>query len=1451
MGASQGKEKPLNTVGAANKAKTSKYRQSNRDIGDQRASNRRNVFTEHSEALLATRPRQPFPDIGVDPDQVSLASSVTGGRWQSKENLLSDMVDDPETFVALYDFQAQGDNQLSLKKGEQVRVLNYNKSGEWCEAHSMKGDAGWVPSNYVTPVSSHEKHSWYHGAISRSGAEYLLSSGINGSFLVRDSESSPGQLSISLRYEGRVYHYRITEDGNGKLYVTSESRFNTLAELAHHHSSHADGLITCLLYPAPKRNKPPVFAVSPETDKWEIERTDITMRHKLGGGQYGDVYEAVWKRGGRQAITVAVKTLKEDTMQLDDFLEEAAIMKEMKHPNLVRLLGVCTREPPFYIVTEFMSRGNLLDFLRAANRDEVDAVVLMYMATQIAWAMSYLESRNFIHRDLAARNCLVGDNQLVKVADFGLARLMRDDTYTAHAGAKFPIKWTAPEGLAYNKFSTKSDVWAFGILLWEIATYGMSPYPGVDLTDVYHLLEKDYRMECPPGCPSRIYELMRQCWRWGPADRPTFREIHHSLETMFQESSIRDEVEQQLKRHEGQPSEQAPPLPPQPERSRARGEPPPPPPAAPIPSIKCTREDGRASPRRADDAPLVDAQASGPVSTKSTVVQLRRASNRKQAPAPPKRTSSFRDSSYTEEVAEDSEGGAGGSEPSDPADERTPETEESARSSRSTPSHMASGRHPPAADRAKRAKTFPSPAQPPRKPIQVAPLEEHHVNESIKRYGTLPKGARIGAFLDSLRESGMRGSAEGGEAAAGAGGEARAPRSHTEAEGVRPPASAAAAKKPSAMVRSNSSNSGFQSPRLSRLSPRVFAGAAGGGGGNGGGGAESATDRRRPSPRQKRKPAELEFPPPPTELPPPDDIEADFIIDPTFPPPPPDLKDQLSTGGPVMQSFSQPPAGRGRPVPSPRTQRRAEYSNLSERAKRSDDLVTRLGTGQRARPQPPAAPKPASLTPSISAQLVSEIQQKQRENGAEGEPPAAAAAGSQRSDWARSEAKLQSFRPPLRRVHKSTEGSQTDEAVTSFKSALRKTTGRTSERNGDAASRPADGTASLRFGLRKTRNKDRSAETAPKAEPEQTDFRALLKKPDKNGVRTEEGEPQPSDPARPEKPSERVERWLEQAGSATAAASTAAEGDGDGEGEEAEPEPPEAEPEEPSAEEPPVEAPAEVTDPPEQASPDDEQDKRQSAGSISSLRKMWEAEAADKTSPKLSDRSPTSERASTAPATKEESPPPPPAPQSSLEPAGEAAPPSAAPAPAESGVESVRAKFERRWPPTQETDKPVVPVKPSIKPLTAAGRAPAGGPGVYATPCITSAERGTLKPPPHPTSAPPAGLSRSAGAGGSAEAVRDLAAAVERSLGALEASSASSVACMQLSDKLGLLLTACGAHADQVPPTGRLRFRDLQRRLETHAGTLRSAGARNSSDAQRLFSELANTVRDVVNVVQR
>ncbi|ELV12688.1 Tyrosine-protein kinase ABL1 [Tupaia chinensis] len=349
---------------------------------------------------------------------------------------------------------------------------------------------------------------------------------------------------------------------------------------------------------------------------------------------------------------------QEDTMEVEEFLKEAAVMKEIKHPNLVQLLGVCTREPPFYIITEFMTYGNLLDYLRECNRQEVNAVVLLYMATQISSAMEYLEKKNFIHRDLAARNCLVGENHLVKVADFGLSRLMTGDTYTAHAGAKFPIKWTAPESLAYNKFSIKSDVWAFGVLLWEIATYGMSPYPGIDLSQVYELLEKDYRMERPEGCPEKVYELMRACWQWNPSDRPSFAEIHQAFETMFQESSISDEVEKELGKQgvRGAASTflQAPELPTKTRTSRRATEPK----DADAPDMPHSKGQGESDPLDHEPAvsPLLPRKERGPSDgglnederllpkdKKTNLFSALIKKKKKTAPAPPKRSSSFRE----------------------------------------------------------------------------------------------------------------------------------------------------------------------------------------------------------------------------------------------------------------------------------------------------------------------------------------------------------------------------------------------------------------------------------------------------------------------------------------------------------------------------------------------------------------------------------------------------------------------------------------------------------------------------------------------------------------------------------------------------------------------------------------------------------------------------------------
>jgi fyn-related kinase len=198
------------------------------------------------------------------------------------------------------------------------------------------------------------------------------------------------------------------------------------------------------------------------------------LSKKLGAGQFGEVWEGMWNG----TTPVAVKTLKPGSMTVEDFLAEASILKKLRHPKLLQLYAVCTDREPIYIVTELMKNGSLLDYLHDKGR-ALRLPQLVDMAAQIAAGMAYLEAQNFIHRDLAARNILVGENNICKVADFGLARVIdRESEYTAREGAKFPIKWTSPEAAMMNRFSIKSDVWSFGILLTELVTYGRIPYPG-------------------------------------------------------------------------------------------------------------------------------------------------------------------------------------------------------------------------------------------------------------------------------------------------------------------------------------------------------------------------------------------------------------------------------------------------------------------------------------------------------------------------------------------------------------------------------------------------------------------------------------------------------------------------------------------------------------------------------------------------------------------------------------------------------------------------------------------------------------------------------------------------------------------------------------------------------------------------------------------------------------
>ena len=218
-------------------------------------------------------------------------------------------------------------------------------------------------------------------------------------------------------------------------------------------------------------------------DKWEIDKSALKFLKKLGAGNFGEVWEGLWN----DKVKVAIKILREGNMQPEAFLQEVEIIKKLIHPKLVQLYAVCSSEEPIYIVTELMTKGSLLEFLHGEGRQVLNLTKMIDISAQVAEGMAFLESHGCVHYNLAARNVLVGDGLIVKIADFSLCGPYVDDECGVHEGAKLPIEWTAPEVIFENKFSIKSDVWSFGILLYEITTFGGIPYPGMLNAEVCHL----------------------------------------------------------------------------------------------------------------------------------------------------------------------------------------------------------------------------------------------------------------------------------------------------------------------------------------------------------------------------------------------------------------------------------------------------------------------------------------------------------------------------------------------------------------------------------------------------------------------------------------------------------------------------------------------------------------------------------------------------------------------------------------------------------------------------------------------------------------------------------------------------------------------------------------------------------------------------------------------------
>ncbi|XP_063377314.1 tyrosine kinase receptor Cad96Ca-like isoform X2 [Cydia fagiglandana] len=286
------------------------------------------------------------------------------------------------------------------------------------------------------------------------------------------------------------------------------------------------------------------------TDDWEFPRHRLRIFNIVGEGAFGQVWraQAIDIDGKKGEQTVAVKTLKENASEKEktDLVQELIVMKNLgTHPNVVRLIGCCTEKEPTLVIMEFVSLGKLQQFLRDSRAERhygnthagsqfLTSRDLTHFAYQVARGMDFLSSKGIIHRDLAARNVLITEERMCKVADFGFARdVAGTHVYERKSDGRLPIRWMAPESLYDDIFSVKSDIWSFGVLLWEIVTLGSTPYPGLSAGDVMRKVREGHRLEKPEHCRRELYNIMYYCWEAEASSRPDFKEVVSMLERLL------------------------------------------------------------------------------------------------------------------------------------------------------------------------------------------------------------------------------------------------------------------------------------------------------------------------------------------------------------------------------------------------------------------------------------------------------------------------------------------------------------------------------------------------------------------------------------------------------------------------------------------------------------------------------------------------------------------------------------------------------------------------------------------------------------------------------------------------------------------------------------------------------------------------------------------------------
>ncbi|KAK7170862.1 hypothetical protein R3I94_000920 [Phoxinus phoxinus] len=285
----------------------------------------------------------------------------------------------------------------------------------------------------------------------------------------------------------------------------------------------------------------------PTTYVQHIKRRDIVLKRELGEGAFGKVFlaECYNLSPTKDKMLVAVKTLKDPTLTArKDFQREAELLTNLQHEHIVMFYGVCVDGDPLIMVFEYMKHGDLNKFLRAHGPDamilvdgqpmqsngELGLSQMLHIGSQIAAGMVYLSSQHFVHRDLATRNCLVGNGLLVKIGDFGMSRdIYSSDYYRVGGHTMLPIRWMPPESIMYRKFSTESDVWSFGVIMWEVFTYGKQPWFQLSNNEVIECITQGRVLDRPRLCPKEVYDLMLGCWQREPQQRLNIKDIQKVL----------------------------------------------------------------------------------------------------------------------------------------------------------------------------------------------------------------------------------------------------------------------------------------------------------------------------------------------------------------------------------------------------------------------------------------------------------------------------------------------------------------------------------------------------------------------------------------------------------------------------------------------------------------------------------------------------------------------------------------------------------------------------------------------------------------------------------------------------------------------------------------------------------------------------------------------------------